>query len=145
MDLKEFIEETISAIADATSELQEKYSPDDVLINPPAAQSGSEVYHDGSANYTFRRVQSIEFDVAVTAASEKTGKGKAGIKVLSIELGGEGGKSLTAQQVSRVSSSVPMTLKPSEHETANIGEKKRIAEKNRGPIRNRGGNKWMGS
>ena len=97
MDLKDFIAETISAIADATIELQEKYSAENVLINPPAARSGSEVYHEGSANYTFRRVQNIEFDVAVTAASEKSGKGKAGIKVLSIELGGEGGKSVTAQ------------------------------------------------
>ncbi|WP_268247445.1 hypothetical protein [Roseobacter sp. MH60115] len=44
MDLKEFIAETISAIADATTDLQEHYTSEDIVINPPSAQSGSEVY-----------------------------------------------------------------------------------------------------
>ena len=119
MDLKEFISETISAIADATSELQAKYETEDVIINPPSAQSGGEVFQLESANYTMRRVQNIAFDVAVTAASEGKGGAKAGIKVLSIEIGADGAKSVKAEQVSRVSFQIPVTLKPSKQEAVN--------------------------
>ncbi len=126
MDLKEFILETISAITDATSELQKKYSDDDVIINPPSALSGKDVFQTGSSNYTMRRVQNISFDVAVTASSEKAGGGEAGIKVLSIELGADGRKTVSDEQVSRVSFEVPMTLKPSGHEAKNMA--KRVSE-----------------
>ncbi|MBR9843687.1 MAG: hypothetical protein GYB25_11025 [Rhodobacteraceae bacterium] len=120
MDLKEFITETISAIADSTTALQKKYEEQDIIVNPPSAQSGNDVFQAGSSNYTMRRVQNISFDVAVTAASEGGGKGKAGIKVLSVEVGVEGGKAVKAEQVSRVSFNVPITLKPTQHEAVNM-------------------------
>ena len=125
MDLKEFISETMSAIADATNDLQEKYAADDILINPPSAQSGNEVYQAASEDYTFRRVQNIGFDVAVTASSKASKDGKAGIKVMSLEIGAEAGKSITSEQVSRVAFSIPITLKPSQHEQKNLGIKER--------------------
>jgi hypothetical protein len=49
-----------------------------------------------------RRVQNISFDVAVTASSEKAVCGKAGIKVLSIELGIDGTKAVSYEQVTRL-------------------------------------------
>lgn len=119
MELKEFISETVSAIADATTELQLKYGPDDIVINPPSAQSGGEVFQKGSHNYTMRRVQNVDFDVAVTVASDATGGAKAGIKVFSAELAAHGGKSQRNENVTRVSFSIPMTLKPSDHEIEN--------------------------
>lgn len=125
MDLKEFITETISAISDATSELQEKYSSQGILINPPSAQSGKEVYQPGSSNYTFRRVQNIAFDVAVAAGTEVGGQGKVGIRVLSLEISGEGGKQISTEQVSRVCFTVPITLKPTEDETVNAKKRDR--------------------
>ena len=125
MELKEFISQTISAIADATSELQDKYIADDIIINPPSAQSGSDVYQPNSKNYTMRRVQNISFDVAVTASSENAGEGGAGIKVLSIDIGGKASVSNSAEQVSRVSFSVPITLKPSVDERKNVEQGKR--------------------
>ncbi|WP_341368364.1 hypothetical protein [Yoonia sp. BS5-3] len=125
MELKEFISETIAAIADATSELQSKYADEQILINPPSAQSGSDVYLSGSRNYTMRRVQNISFDVAVTAATSKELGGKAGIRVLSLELGGDGTSAYSGEQVSRVSFAVPITLKPTEEEMKNIEQGKK--------------------
>jgi Trypsin-co-occurring domain 2 len=119
LNLKEFITETISAIAEATSDLQAKYASEGILINPPAPQSGGPVYQPGSPNYTMRRVQNIQFDVAVTAASETAGGGKAGIKVLSMEIGGSGERTTSSEQVSRVKFEIPLTLKPSEDEKDN--------------------------
>jgi len=123
MDLKDFITETIRAITDATSELQETYEPQDIIINPPSAQSGSDVYQQGSPNYTMRRVQNVAFDVAVSASSESDKGGKAAINVLSLTLGAEASKAVSAEQVSRVSFSIPMTLKPSKDEGKNIAKR----------------------
>ena len=119
MDLKEFITETISAIVDATSELQGKYDEDDIIINPPSNRSSDEAYLPENSGYKYRRVQSIEFDVAVSASSDTSGGGKAGIKVMSLELGAKGEKSVSSEKVSRVSFSVPITLRPSSHEASN--------------------------
>lgn len=109
----------MSAIVDATSALQDKYTADDILINPPSAQSGNDVYQPGSSNYTMRRVQNVMFDVAVTAASETSGGAKVGIKVLSLDIGAKGEKSASAEQVSRVSFQIPITLRPTSHENTN--------------------------
>lgn len=48
-------------------------------------------------------IQKVELDVAVTATDKSNGGGKAGIKVFSVELGGEGPKSAlnTASQAGR--------------------------------------------
>lgn len=124
MDLKEFITETITAIVDSTTELQEKYATEDIVINPPSAQSGTDVFQMESRHYTMRRVKNIEFDVAVSASSTTEGAGKASIQVLSIGIGGSKSKAASSEQVSRVSFSVPLTLKPSSHEERNNTLKK---------------------
>ena len=123
MDLKEFISATISAIAEATSELQVKFANDGILVNPPAAQSGADVYQPGSPNYTMRRVQRVVFDVAVTASNEAVGGGSAGIKVWSIEVGAKQEKTSMQEKVSRVQFEIPMTFKPSVHEATNLAVK----------------------
>jgi Trypsin-co-occurring domain 2 len=120
LDLKEFIKATISAIAEATSELQEQFGQDGILINPPSAQSGSDVYQPKSRNYTMRRVQRVSFDVAVTAGTSTSGGGSGGIKVWSAEIGGKLEKSASDERVSRVQFEIPMTLKPSSEEAANM-------------------------
>lgn len=116
MELKEFIKEAISAIAEATKELQQTYEKDGVVINPPSAQSGSDVFQEDSTNYTFRRVQNVEFDVALTVGEAKGESGKGGLKVFSVELGGSIQKDKSSEQVSRVRFTVPLTLRPSKFE-----------------------------
>jgi len=123
MDLKEFVKETIAAIADATMELQEEYEDRQVLVNPPAPHSGSDVYQEGSASFTFRRVRDVEFDVALTVGSEARGKGKAGIKILSAEIGGGAEMARTKGQVSRVKFSIPLSLRPTSAEEKNVAIK----------------------
>ena len=119
MDLKEFINATISAIAEATSDLQEKFAKDGIIVNPPSAQSGADVYQPGSSNYTMRRVQRVVFDVAVTASTGAVGGGSGGIKVWSAEVGGKLEKTSMDEKVSRVQFEIPITFKPSVDEAAN--------------------------
>jgi hypothetical protein len=123
MELKEFIKGTIASIVEATSELQNEFEAEGILINPPSAQSGSDVYQPGSKNYTFRRVKDIEFDVAVTTSDETAQSAKAGIKVFAAELGGTGKKLKGTENVSRVRFSIPLTLKPTKEEIKNLEKK----------------------
>jgi len=118
MELKEFVVETISAIVDATSELQDKYK--DALINPPTAKTAPNVYKEGNENYVYRHVKNVEFDVALTVGKEAEGKGKAGIKIFSAEASAGGTVSKTSEQVSRVQFSIPLALSPTDSEEKNM-------------------------
>ncbi len=119
MDLREFVEETIAALVEASMSLQDRYEESEVLINPPAPQSGSGVFHPGSGNYTFRHVRDVEFDVALTVGAETSGGGRAGLKVFSAEIGASGEHARSSEQVSRVKFSIPITLRPTKYEWSN--------------------------
>lgn len=121
MDLKEFIKETITSIAEATHELQGELSKIDVIINPPSSHSdvsdrAVDVDDEGS---TLRPLVNVDFDVAVTVGKETSGGGKAGLKIASFEVGGKGEHSRATEQISRVSFKIPMTLSPSFSEGEN--------------------------
>ncbi|MCF8468015.1 MAG: hypothetical protein K9G33_11475 [Sneathiella sp.] len=123
MDLKEFIIETISAIADATNELQTSYESEGVIVNPPTSHDGASVFEIDSQVYTFRHVKDVNFDVALTVGSSIDAEGKAGLKVFSAEIGGSTGASKAKEQVSRVQFSIPIALKPSASEKENLAKK----------------------
>lgn len=116
MDLKDFIKETISSIANATSELQEELKSVGVIVNPPAFTDRKNDFEPDDFRYTVRRVIDVNFDVAVTAESEVAGGGKAGLKVASFEIGGKGEHRRAQESVSRVVFNVPMTLAESQEE-----------------------------
>lgn len=110
MDLKEFITETVSSILDSVTELQENYQDSGHLVAPALNSSERKTVLPDPTLNTARVVEDITFDVAVTASSEKTGGGKAGIKVLSLELGGGLKGSSTHESISRVQFKIPLVL-----------------------------------
>lgn len=119
MDIKDFIKETVSAIVDATSELQEEYEQKNVIINPPVSVQERDLYEEDGAGHTYRRVEIVDFDIAVTASSETGGGGKAGLRILSVEAGVDGKHVRSSEHASRVKFSIPITLSPSGAETRN--------------------------
>lgn len=119
MDIKDFIKETIGGIIDATRELQTVYEPQGVVVNPPVSVTERDLYEEGGPGHTYRRVEIVEFDVAVTASTESAGGGKAGLKILSIDAGLDGKHVRTNEQASRVKFSIPVSLSPSEAEAIN--------------------------
>ena len=74
MELKEFIKNSITAIADATSELQNELEEEDIIINPPVSAflEREDVVELGAA-YTGRRVKNVNFDVAISSETTKEG------------------------------------------------------------------------
>ncbi|SFE24779.1 hypothetical protein SAMN04488523_1062 [Sulfitobacter brevis] len=125
MDLKDFIKETMTGIIEATNELQDQWSDEGVYVNPPMSKSSSEVYEENSSDHIFRQIQTVKFDVAVTAASETSGGGKAGLKVFSAEIGAKGEHSRQSEEVSRVQFTIPLTLRASLAESRNIEQKEK--------------------
>ncbi len=110
MDLKEFIVETISSLVDATADLQKKYENTGVVLNPLLSNKERDIYNHSDIRHTYRRVEQISFDVAVTASSSTSGVGKGGLRVMSIEVGGEASRSISNESISRVSFSLPLVL-----------------------------------
>jgi hypothetical protein len=100
MELREFISATlkdiVGGIRDAQRDLAE--SAAQAVVNPAW----------NSVQNLHQHVQVVEFDVAVTATDQKAQGAKGGIKVLSMELGANGEKSLTNSTVSRILFKVPI-------------------------------------
>ena len=128
MDLKEFITETMTGIIEATNELQEKWGEAGVIVNPPVDSKQSNLFQEGSTSHVFRQIQNVSFDVAVTAATETGGGGKAGLKVFSAEVGVDGTHTRQNEEVSRVQFSIPLTLRASDVEGLNLA-RRQIADK----------------
>ena len=101
MDLKEFIKETVSGIVSASQELT-RDGLGSAILNPPTDRNRSTVYQEDGAEFVYRRVENIEFDVAVTVEDETRKDGNAGLKVFSSEVGGGGSKGNRNEATSRV-------------------------------------------
>jgi hypothetical protein len=99
MELREFVAITLSAILDGVEDAI-RDAPEDRKGKIAPVIAGEEDWSKASLP--------VEFDVAVTEADKGGATGKGGIKVLSLEAGGEGSKAWEHSTVSRVKFSVPI-------------------------------------
>jgi hypothetical protein len=129
MDLKDFIKQTVSGIADSVAELQKEYEERGVVINPPVSVNNEKTYLHESERHKYRRIEVIEFDVAVTASSEMAGGGKAGLKVFSAEASLDGRRTSQSEEVSRVKLAIPIVLSPTGIENENRSASRQSEEK----------------
>jgi len=128
MDLKDFIKETVSAIVSATLELQAELGPTGAIVNPPTSSSNDMTFEKHSPIQTMRKVEVVDFDVAVTAKSETSGEVKAGARILMVEIGGKADHGRAKEDVSRVRFQIPIVLPPSPEEYEDLEAKKRQNE-----------------
>jgi hypothetical protein len=129
MHLKDFIKETVSAIVAATAELQQELAPTGAIINPPTSGSGDMTFEKHSSSHTLRKVEVVDFDVAVTAKSEISGGAKVGVSILMVEIGGKADHGKATENASRVRFQIPIVLPPSPEEDENLVAKKIQYEK----------------
>lgn len=102
LELKEFISETLVQIMEGVqAAIDRRRDAPDVkgVINPIFGETA-----DAAGD---NHIQKVDFDVAVTVTEKKTGTGKAGIRVLSLELGGELGKAAEQSTASHIKFSIP--------------------------------------
>lgn len=114
MNLKDFIKETLSQIAEGIAEADEQVSKSGGAVNPSnvnSNKSGEGPYgfyaEDKKGSYR-RGVESIEFDVVVTIAEGKETKGGIGIHVGAIGIGSAGKSDHSNSSESRIKFRVPM-------------------------------------
>lgn len=103
MELREFIAETLVQIQEGVQDAISRRSG-----TPQAAGVINPVFGTDMDAAGPDHIQKVDFDVAVTVTEKANAGGKAGIKVFSIELGGEAGKSAEQSIVSRVKFAVPL-------------------------------------
>lgn len=105
MDLEEFVETTLLQVMGAVKSAQQKWGPEmqgGGVINPAW---GEDDYRN--------RIQTIDFDVAVTAGTKVEGEtgAKAGFLQV-VNASAKGAGSIENSAVSRVSFSVPVLMAP---------------------------------
>ena len=115
MDLKEFVSETLRQIMDGVKEAKDLATTYGADVNPHASMYhapnlSSIVFYRHTEKRGDQPVQTVEFDVAVTATEGKQREGGAKLAVMSISLGGKQSSETLNSSVSRVKFSVPIFL-----------------------------------
>jgi hypothetical protein len=139
MDLRQFVKQTVQDIVEATVELQQDLEGKGVIVNPPLSSDGNITYEHEDADHIRRRIEVIDFDVAVTVGAETAGGGRAGLKVWSVEAGGDGRHARRSEEVSRVRFSLPIVYSPAAVEARNKEAARKRAERNQEALATRRG------
>jgi len=117
VDLKDFIQQTITQISLAVEGANEELKDHGAIVNPldVATQSASlfpsyRLLKPGEKDTLRRPVHLVRFDVAVTAADKTGTKGGIGVVVGGIVLGSQGQTSAEAASYSRLSFAIPVAF-----------------------------------
>lgn len=106
MDLKTFVEETLCQLAEGVAAAQERLAKIGATVNPYFVQYPSGAIQAGTrppdANQLPSQLQSVDFDVAVTAAEKDSTGGGFSIAVVMAKLGAGGHNETSNSTVSRV-------------------------------------------
>ena len=111
MELKEFVSAVLTEIIDGVSDAQRDTDAKDGEINPLLSTSQGALQ---SLGYKVSRwgqlVQSVKFDVAVTAEEGKDNKGGVGVFLGSVGLGTQREEKTSSASISRIQFEVPISL-----------------------------------
>lgn len=111
MELKEFISQALANIVQGVLAAQQVLGANGKYINPElSTQQGAHEKHGKLVSIQGQLVQTVEFDVAVTATEGTGTKGGIGVVAGVFALGSQGQSSEEISAVSRIKFSVPITL-----------------------------------
>ena len=111
MNLKEFVAETLFQIIEGVKETQERVEKYGSKVNPRIATYPVNLDRQKLiVTENEEIIQTIDFDVALTAKEEAGKKGGIGIFVGSVGVGGQKQSNTENSSVSRVKFRVPITL-----------------------------------
>lgn len=111
MDLKEFVGQALADIVQGVLDAKTSLGENGKFINPKLSTPQGALEKQGKlVAMGGQLVQTVEFDVAVTATEAKGTKGGIGVVVGTIVLGSHGQSSAESSAFSRIKFSVPVTL-----------------------------------
>lgn len=101
MELDKFIENTILDIMNGVAGAQEK-CPARAMVNPPVA--------NGGMIKSVKQVVNVGFDIEVGEINEGETKGKVGVALSLLKIGGDKTNRDTERSVNRITFSIPIVL-----------------------------------
>lgn len=111
MDLKQFVAQALADVVQGVLDAQQALAANGRYINPELSTGqGTHEKHGKLVSIQGQLVQSVEFDVAVTATEGTGSKGGIGVVAGVFALGSQGQSSAETSAVSRIKFSVPVTL-----------------------------------
>lgn len=111
MDLKEFVGQALSDIVQGVINAQSLLGENGKYINPQLSTKQGRLEPQGRlVSIQGQLMQTVEFDVAVTATEAKGTKGGIGVVVGTLALGTHAQKSAESSAVSRIKFTVPVSL-----------------------------------
>lgn len=111
MELKQFISQALADIVQGVLDAQQVLGANGKYINPElSTQQGTHEKHGKLVSIQGQLVQTVGFDVAVTATEGTDTKGGIGVIAGVFALGSQGQSSEEISAVSRIKFSVPITL-----------------------------------
>lgn len=113
MDISEFIKETIHQICDGITQAAIDCSQSGVIVNPTISVGENGDFfipRKPSSVAMQRRVQKIDFDIAIEVSESKQCNGQAGVAIHVITGGGSRSKESKDTTINRVCFSIPICL-----------------------------------
>ena len=110
MDLREFINQTLTQIAEGVSEAQRRCKELGAEVNPHLNTSHEQAGKQGFLNASGVFSPVVQFDVALTVSEGSGTKGGIGVFAGAVTLGSSGQSQSEKSSVSRVKFAVPMSL-----------------------------------
>ena len=114
MDIKDFIVEAVTQIAQGVSELKEKNDELGIIVNPNIqVGEGTKWYvpQKKSSFHMDRQVQDVGFEISVTVVNEQNGGGKAGLSIAGfLEVGAGAGNRNAEENVNKLKFTIPVCL-----------------------------------
>lgn len=111
MDLKEFVGQALADIVQGVLDAQQTLGANGKHINPELSTlQGTHEKHGKLVSIQGQLVQTVEFDVAVTATEGTGTKGGIGVVAGVFKLGSQGQSTAETSAASRIKFSVPVTL-----------------------------------
>ena len=110
MELKDFVSESIKQIIDGVNEAKKHADKNGGVINPQRWRVNSANIQAKADRKTGAAIETIEFDVAVTATDGSSTKGGIGVFIGAVNLGAQEHTENSNSSVSRLKFSVPVVL-----------------------------------
>lgn len=109
MELKEFIKEAVSQIADAVTELNEGTTEFKLIANPIRTSSGDSsdliILDDGC-----RKITNIDFNLSLTTSENKGSDAKIGVFASVVGIGASSNENAQNESVSKINFTLPVLL-----------------------------------
>ncbi|MDQ6982754.1 MAG: trypco2 family protein [Mariprofundus sp.] len=117
MDLKDFVKNSLSQIAEGIIDANETLSDTDAIVNPTEivvnsdnSQAYGRTLSPALQDDPTRVVEKVEFDVAVTVQEGESTNAGIKVSVMSIGIGASGESSSTSGSQSRIKFTIPIVF-----------------------------------